>query len=195
MTQSNQAVFCDRDGVIVRDVGYLSDPSKIEVLEGVPEAINLLTAQRFLIVVITNQSGVARGFFPERAVHDVHRNINLLLSEHGASIDSFYHCPHHIDGAIAAYRVACACRKPMPGLLLRAAQELGINLARSFMVGDKVSDIAAGKSAGARSVIINSRTDTLDDQCEPDWVARDFLDAAQWILAQEREEIVEEEDL
>jgi D-glycero-D-manno-heptose 1,7-bisphosphate phosphatase len=186
MIGSKQAVFCDRDGVIVRDVEYLSDPAKIEILEGVPRAVSLLKEHSFLVVVVTNQSGVARGFFPEHAVHQINKTINMLLSVQGASIDSFYYCPHHAQGVIAQYRLECECRKPKPGMLLRAAGELGIDLRRSLMVGDKISDIAAGKSAGTRSVLIDAgvHATLLNDEVGADWIGSNLLEAAQWIVSQ-----------
>ena len=176
-------MFCDRDGVIIRDLGYLSNPQEIEILEGVPKAIRLLKEHSFRVIVVTNQSGVARGLFPESAVGEVNQSINLRMSREGATIDSFYYCPHHLDATIARYRVACDCRKPKPGMLLRAADDLGIDLTRSFMVGDKPSDVVAGRSAGASPIMISSSAVPVSCSEErPDWVTDTLLAAARWIL-------------
>lgn len=173
--------------MIIRDLEYLSDPAAIEIIEGVPRAICLLQQHSFRVVVITNQSGVARGFFPESAVQEVNQSINLRLAEQGASIDGFYYCPHHIDGSVEQYRVACDCRKPKPGMLLRAARELRIDLSKSFMVGDKPSDVAAGHAAGMRAVMINSTMNVMSaDECRPEFAAPNLFKAAKWIVTQDQ---------
>jgi len=109
-----------------------------------------------LVVVVTNQAGVARGYFPESRVADVHTRLSALLAERGARIDAYYHCPHHPTAGIGRYRVDCNCRKPKPGLLIAAAHELDINLSRSWMIGDKSCDAGAGRAAGCRTVLVRT---------------------------------------
>lgn len=142
-----QAFFLDRDGVINVEVDYLSDPDKAELIPGVPEALREIRAHGFLAVVVTNQSGVARGMYSEKEVHAVHRRIDELLAATGAQVDRWYFCPHH-----PKHTGICDCRKPAPGMLLRAARELDIDLSNSVMVGDRLSDLEAGRAAGCRTV-------------------------------------------
>ena len=137
--------FLDRDGVINVEVNYLQNPDDVIIEPGVPEALKLLKAAGFLRIVVTNQAGVAKGYFPESAVQDVHRRIAELLAGAGTEVDAFYHCPHHPD-----FTGACDCRKPAPGMLLRAAADHQIDLAASCMVGDRPSDLEAGINAGCR---------------------------------------------
>ncbi|HMG72611.1 MAG TPA: HAD family hydrolase [Pyrinomonadaceae bacterium] len=187
--QRNRAVFCDRDGVLIRDCGYLHDPDRIEILDGVPAAIRLLNESGFLSLVVTNQSGVARGYFSENIVQRTHAAISKRLAEAGAHIDAFYYCPHYPDAVVPAYKQDCDCRKPKPGMILRAAETWGIDLSKSFMVGDKGSDVEAGKAVGARTLLIlpegGQRTSPDQESAftqQPDWVATDLLEAVQWIL-------------
>ncbi len=142
-----RAFFLDRDGVIIEEADYLSDPARVKLLPGAAEAIRKLHAAGFIAVVVTNQSGVARGYFQLSDVEAVHRRMNELLSEHGADAvpDSIYICPHH-----AKFGSPCTCRKPAPGLLLTAAREHAIDLGGSFMIGDRSGDLQAGVNAGCR---------------------------------------------
>ena len=169
-----RAVFLDRDGTIARDVGYCSRVEDFVILPGVPEAIRLLGEHGFKVVVITNQSGIGRGYFSEEALHLIHRHMLEELAKHGARVDAIYHCPHHPDDG-------CDCRKPRPGMLLRAAEELGIDLGGSYMVGDAESDVGAGKAAGCRTARIATPTNPQD--ADPaDHTAADLLSIARWII-------------
>lgn len=150
----NRAVFIDRDGTINVEKEYLHCPEQFEFIPGAPEAIRILGDAGFLVVVVTNQSGVARGYYGEADVKNLHRYMDARLAEIGAKVDAYYYCPHHPDSGTETYRVACNCRKPLPGMLLQAASELGIDLSRSWMIGDKISDIEAGISAGCTSVLV-----------------------------------------
>ncbi|MCS6866543.1 MAG: HAD family hydrolase [Gemmataceae bacterium] len=150
------AVFLDRDGTLIPDVHYLSDPQQVQLLPGVAEAICHLKALGMWVVVVTNQSGVARGYFPESQVYAVHQRLSELLSQSGARIDAYYFCPHHEDEGIGSYRIRCACRKPAPGLLYKAASQLPIDLTRSWMIGDKISDAQAGAAAGCRTILVRT---------------------------------------
>lgn len=142
----NKAFFLDRDGVVNEELEYLYQPEKVVILPGVAASLRLLREHGFLAVVVTNQSGVARGMYGESDVHAVHERIRRLLAEEGAAVDGFYHCPHH-----PKFGVPCDCRKPQPGMLLAACRDLDIDPARSAMAGDRLSDIAAGRAAGCRA--------------------------------------------
>ncbi len=128
MRTPRPAVFLDRDGVLIEDVHYLKNPEQVRLTPGAGPAVARLNAEGLPVVVVTNQSGVARGYFSETAVAEAHRRLDELLAEHGARVDRYYHCPHHPGGTVAAYRVACECRKPRPGMLLRAAPNWALTL-------------------------------------------------------------------
>lgn len=151
-----RAVFLDRDGTLNEEKDYLHRVAELVLLPGVPEALSRLRRAGFLLIVVTNQSGVARGFFDERAVARLHRHLQRELQRRGAGIDGFYYCPHHPTEGVAPYRLACDCRKGAPGMLLQAAVEHGIDLAGSFMVGDKRADIEAGLAAGCRPILVRT---------------------------------------
>lgn len=179
-----RAVFLDRDGVLVRDVHHLVMPEQLELLPGVPEALRRLRGAGWRLIVVTNQSVVARGWISEEELQGIHRVLQDQLDSHGAALDALYYCPHHPSGAVPAYRLACQCRKPAPGLLLRAAREWAIDLRASVVVGDALSDVEAGRRAGTRTVLIRSSeiAEERDEGPAPDYVARDLPDASRWIL-------------
>lgn len=173
-----RAVFLDRDGTVVEDVGYLTDPSQLKLLPGTIDGIRLLQDQ-FLIVMVTNQSAVARGLLDEEGLLSIHQELATTLYSHGAFLDAIYACPHHPD------RVQCHCRKPQPGMLIRARDDFDIQLGSSFMIGDKGSDILAGQQAGvAATVLIAShKADSgLPLNATPTYVASNLFEAAQLIL-------------
>ncbi len=150
------AVFLDRDGTLIEEVHYLSHPEQVRLIPAAADAVRRLNDAGVLVVVVTNQSGVARGYFPENCVREVHDRVSLLLAERGAKIDAFYHCPHHPTEGVGEYRVACACRKPKPGMLLAAARDLDIALTASWMIGDKPCDAEAGHAAGCRTLLVRT---------------------------------------
>lgn len=150
------AIFLDRDGVIIDDVNYLATPDQVRFIPGSIEAIASLNRAGWPVIVVTNQAGVARGYFPQQAVVRVHRHIADQLAEMSARIDAFYYCPHHPEGEVEAYRLACRCRKPRPGMLRRAANEHGLDLDRSWLIGDRVSDLEAGAAVGARTILVRT---------------------------------------
>lgn len=156
----HKAVFLDKDGTLIRDVPYNVDPAKIRLYPDVPEALQLLQQHGYRLVVISNQSGVARGYFEEPALTGVRDELSAQVGKYGVTLDGFYYCPHHPQGTVAAYTMDCLCRKPKPGLLLRAAQELTIDLTCSWMIGDTPSDVEAGETAGCRSILISSGNKT-----------------------------------
>lgn len=151
-----RAVFLDRDGTIIQEVGYLNQPHQVELLPGAAEAIVRWNRGNVPVVVVTNQAGVARGFFPESRVNDVHRRLDELLGVRGAHIDAYYYCPHHPTAGKWPYRCVCSCRKPAAGMLFNAARELNLDLRASIMVGDKYSDLVAGVTAGCRAVLVRT---------------------------------------
>ncbi len=186
-----RAVFLDRDGTISEEVGYLSNVDRFRILPGVTRAIARLNRAGVKVVVITNQSGVARGYFSEDLLEEVHQRLRVELARDGAHLDGIYYCPHHPDGTIERYRRDCDCRKPGIGLLERAALEHNLDLPSSFVVGDKYLDVETGFRAGARSILVltgygndlyssQSRTWTR----QPDYVASDLSEAVDWILEQ-----------
>ena len=156
MTALKPAVFLDRDGVVIEDSHYLDDPSRVKLLPGAAETIAALNRAGWTIVVVTNQSGVARGLFSLDSVGAVHDHIATLLLQSFAKIDAFYFCPHHSEADVLEFRAECECRKPKPGLLRCAARELGLELAASWMIGDRVSDLEAGAAAGCRTALVRS---------------------------------------
>lgn len=142
------AVFFDRDGVLNSDKGYLYRAEDFEWMPGAAEAVRYLNGRGYLVFVVTNQSGVARGYYSEEDVVRLHGWMNAELAKFGAHIDAFYYCPHLPDGSVEAYRCACECRKPLPGLILQAFGEWNVDKDRSFLVGDRLSDVQAAEAAG-----------------------------------------------
>jgi D-glycero-D-manno-heptose 1,7-bisphosphate phosphatase len=154
-------------------------------LEGVPKGLRLLKRAGYYLVLVTNQSGIARGFFTEGQLAAMHRRLGAVLEEQGVGIDGWYYCPHHPDGVVPEYSVTCDCRKPRPGLVLRACSDLGLDPSASWMVGDILDDVETGKRAGTRAVLLDVGTEGEPDRPErtPDHVALGFLDAVRYILA------------
>jgi D-glycero-D-manno-heptose 1,7-bisphosphate phosphatase len=142
------AVFLDRDGTLIKDVGYLAEPSEIRLYRGVAQALRKLRAAGYLLFVVTNQSGVARGYFPESSVKKVHRSLQTRLKAQGARIDGFYYCPHYPGAPLKAYAKSCSCRKPNPGMVRQASRSFAVDLKKSYMVGDKLDDLGLAARAG-----------------------------------------------
>lgn len=178
MPARSKAVFLDRDGTIIKNAHYLSDLSQIEILPGVPQALTRLKSSGFLLVLITNQSGVARGFITEDFVVESNQKMNQMLIQAGApSLDAFYYCPHHPDHGSEKYKKDCDCRKPKSGMLTQAAEDLNIDLANSFMVGDSPGDTLSGKNVGSFSILLS---DT--ENADADAIASDLAEAVEIIL-------------
>ena len=148
----NKAIFFDRDGTLNVDVHYLHDPAYFVWVEGAIDAIRWANVHGYLVIVVTNQSGIARCYYDEDAVRHLHDWMNAELAAHGAHIDAFYYCPHHTEGSVPAYVKQCDCRKPAPGMILRAIVEHDIDPAASFLFGDAASDVTAAEAAGVRGV-------------------------------------------
>jgi len=182
----------DRDGTVCDEVGYVNHESRIRLLPRSAAAIRLARESGFKVVVVTNQAGVARGYFTEDLVHRVHDRVREMLAAGGAGVDAIYYCPHHPDAGDGEYRKDCDCRKPRPGMLLRARDELGIDLARSYVIGDSMRDIEAGHRVGATTVLVltgygRGELEYRSDRWKrhPDHIVEDLMDAVEWILARD----------
>jgi histidinol-phosphate phosphatase family protein len=176
-----KAVFLDRDGTIARDVHYCRRPEDFEILPTVPQAIRLLNENGFKVIVVTNQSGIARGHFTEETLTQIHDKMKHELAKYDAKVDAVYYCPHHPDDS-------CECRKPGIALFRKAAHEHGIDLQSSYVVGDMQMDIDAGKALGCKTVLVTTgpQPPTTNPQSPidlPDHVALDLLDASKWIMS------------
>lgn len=150
----NKACFLDRDGVLIEDKHYLSDPKDVVLTLGAGAAVKRLKKAGYLCIVVTNQSGVARGYFTEDDIAGVHKRLDELLGAEGAVLDGYYNCPHHPNGSIDEFSIACDCRKPEPGMLKKAVKDFHINPEESCIVGDKMSDILAGKAIGCKPYLV-----------------------------------------
>ncbi len=186
------AVFLDRDGTLNEEVGYLDRLERLRLFPDAGRAIRLINLSGMMAVVATNQSGIARGYFTEAVVEMLHAHIQRLLNAERARIDRFYYCPHHPTEGLGRYRKACACRKPGAGMLLRAAEEMDLDLSRSYLIGDMATDIEAAANAGVRSILIRNGSPAEGVPGvpatggtgigRPDGVAGSLLEAVRWIL-------------
>jgi len=185
---ASAAIFIDRDGTINEDVGYVASPDDMIIYSWVAEAVRLINDARLKAIVVTNQAGVARGMYSEADLRMINERMTNQLKREGARIDAVYYCPHHPQYGDERYRAECECRKPQPGMLHAAAREHNIDLARSFVIGDKASDINLATSVGARGVLVltgyGSETLAQRDRrpCEPEFVAENLLHAVRRIL-------------
>ncbi len=180
------AVFLDKDGTVLADVPYNVDPARMAYAPTAFAALNRLGAAGVVLVVISNQSGVARGLFPATALEAVQVKLAAMFLAAGARLDGFYWCPHHPSGCVAGYAIECDCRKPRPGLLLRAAGELGLDLSRSWFVGDILDDVEAANLAGCRSLLLDighEKEWRAGPDRIPDARAQDLDAAARLVLA------------
>ncbi len=175
-----KAVFLDRDDTIIKDKVYLSDPGEIEILPQAADSIRLLNEQDIPVIVITNQSGIARGLLTEKRLRIIHERLSSLLREQGARIDAIYYCPHHPEGTVERYAVSCSCRKPKPGMLLKAAKDFRLDLPSCFMIGDKPDDIEVIHNVGGKGILV--QTGKHHDHRRADFIAGDILQAAEWVL-------------
>jgi D-glycero-D-manno-heptose 1,7-bisphosphate phosphatase len=185
-------VFIDRDGTLTEEVGYVNHPSRLRLLPRAADAVRRLNAAGVAAVLVTNQAGIARGYFSPEVLEAVNDRLTVELARAGAHLDGIYVCPHHPTEGEPPYRARCECRKPQPGLLLRAAAELGLDLARSTMVGDKASDLVPGRAVGAATVLVLTGYGLGEweyrrqrFEVEPDHVAGDLLDAVDWALTRQ----------
>lgn len=183
MREPQPAIFLDRDGTINEDIGYVSSPAELTLYPWAARAIRLINEAGWKAIVITNQSGVARGLYTEEILGDIHNKMIEEMKREGARVDAVYYCPHHPEIGDHRYRLACDCRKPQAGLLYRAASDHNIDLAGSFVIGDKSSDIQMAERAGARSALVLTGYGIYArDECNPGVIAENLLAAVRLIL-------------
>lgn len=188
-TDLKPAIFIDRDGTMTVEGGYINHPSRLRLISGSAEAIRLCNDNGILAILATNQAGVARGYFTEDLIHVVHGKLEKMLAAKGAKMDAIYYCPHHPREGKPPYRAECDCRKPGPGMIERGCRELPVDRARSYMVGDKISDSEFGHRLGLRTVMVMTgygrgeyeyqRQDWKDT---PDHIAKNLKEAVEWII-------------
>jgi D-glycero-D-manno-heptose 1,7-bisphosphate phosphatase len=184
---ARRALFLDRDGTLVHPRHYPTRPEELQIFEGVPQLLQRFQQHGWLIVLITNQSAVARGYLSESELAYMHACLSAQLAQQGVRLDAVYFCPHHPDGVVHPYNVECDCRKPRPGMLLRAAAELDIDLARSWFVGDILDDVQAGRRAGSKTALVDLGTEGLPETAlrSPHVVGRNTVHALAIIASQE----------
>ena len=181
------AVFLDRDGTLSEERGFIDRLELIEIFPWTSDAIRLLNRAGFAVVVVTNQSAIGRGIIDLPFLQTVHDAFDRHLVRSGAKIDRYYYCPHHPDAPLPEYRMACRCRKPGPGMIEQATTELGLDPSQSFMVGDRLIDVACGHAAGVRSLLVRSghsahRGEAPPGLSEPDAILNNLMEAVGWIL-------------
>jgi histidinol-phosphate phosphatase family protein len=190
---SERAVFLDRDGTMIEDVGYLDSFDRIAFYPWTVDAIRMLNRAGLAVVVVTNQAGIARGFFDESFVQETHRRVAARLAAGGAHVDAYYYCPHHPAGRVAAYAQACDCRKPGPGMINRAARDLGVDPARSFVIGDTWLDVGLARAVGARGILVRTGAGAAWEARPPadlaaDAVVDNLASAVAWIMTNPKSE-------
>ena len=185
-----KAVFFDRDGTLNEEVGYIDSLSRFRLLPSASHAVLEVNRAGLLAVVITNQSGVGRGLFPETMVESIHEQLRQELRHLGAHLDAIYYCPHHPDAEVLEYRMECTCRKPGTGMMEQAAERFGIRLEESFVIGDRLLDVQMAHRAGAGGILVRTgfgkeewKLQGVDGTVNPDHIAENAYDAVQWILA------------
>lgn len=186
----NKAIFIDKDGTLIKNVPYNVDPSLVELEDSAARAMQLLKQDGFLLIVISNQSGVAHGYFKPTALDAVKSRIQDLLNSENAAIDAFYFCPHHEAGSVSEYALNCACRKPEPGMILQAAVDFNVDLSSSWMIGDILHDVEAGNKAGCKTILIDNGNETAwitNEMRWPAYIVRNLREAAAVILQPERD--------
>lgn len=181
------AVFLDRDGTLLEEVGYLDRLERLAFFPWSVDAVRLLNRAGYLVAVVTNQAGVARGFFEESFIGEAHRHIDSTLSAGGARIDGYYYCPHHPEASVAAYRQVCNCRKPSPGMLRQAEQDFGIDLHRSFVVGDRWLDVELAQAVGATGILVRTGYGQTEERrpkndVRATVIVDNLIEAVGWIL-------------
>lgn len=183
--EKEKVIFLDRDGTINTEVNYLYKPEELVIIDGVAEAVKKWRADGFKIVVITNQAGVARGYYTEEDVNNLHEYLNNELKKQGACIDKFIYCPHHPENGIGEYKKDCECRKPKPGMFHMAEEYFNIDKAHSYMIGDKLADTQAGHNYGIVSILVGSGYGAMMKEkgstSDYDFYAEALCDAVEWI--------------
>jgi D-glycero-D-manno-heptose 1,7-bisphosphate phosphatase len=187
----NRAVFLDRDGTLIEEVGYLDRVDRLRLFPETVDALRALQRAGLRLIIATNQSGIAQGLFTETFVRDLHDDLTQRLAQGGVRLDGIYYCPHHPEAKLAAYRTQCDCRKPGAGLLRQAARDLDLDLARSYMIGDRWRDLRAGMACGGAGVLVRTGYGETEARHPPkgvhaDVVVDNLAAAASWILLRER---------
>lgn len=188
MDKTRSAVFLDRDGTLIEEANYLKNLEDLKIIKGTPEAVKKLNKNGILAIMVTNQSGVARGYFDEDNVKFLNKSLNSLLKKDGAYLDGFYYCPHHIKGIIDEYAKECDCRKPKAGLIQQALQDFReIDLKKSYVIGDKLCDIELAKNAGCRGILVKTGygsqlAEEVQNSIKPDFIAETIEEAVNWLL-------------
>ena len=184
------AVFIDRDGTINEQMGYINHMSRFHVLPGVPEAVKLLNDNDYLVIIVTNQSGVARGYFPIELVDEIHSQMKESLKKEGAEVNAIFFCPHFPRSRVKEYAIECDCRKPNTGMIRQALDEFDIDLTQSYMIGDHFTDLEFASNANIKSIMVKTGYGLGEVgyvlpklPYKPVYVADDLLDAVKWILA------------
>lgn len=192
-----RAIFIDKDGTLVEDIPCNVNPSLLELTWQAGHGLQLLREMGYALIVMSNQPGVARGLFTEAALELLQHRLAEMLAQYGVVLDGFYYCPHSPDGVINRYTIACTCRKPMPGMLFRAAREHGIDLRQSWMIGDILHDVEAGRRAGCRTILIDNGNETewkMSTLRTPHLKAPNLYTAATMIAEMEKGRVCSEHD-
>jgi D-glycero-D-manno-heptose 1,7-bisphosphate phosphatase len=179
-----KAVFIDKDGTLVKNVPFNVDPLLVSFEKNVIEGLKLFDKHGYKKIIVSNQPGVALGYYSQHELDNVNATINRLLANYKLNIDAFYYCLHDPNGSVKQYSIKCNCRKPLPGLLQKAAKELGINMRESWMLGDILNDVEAGKAACCSTILINNGGESewlINNRRTPDHIVKDFLQAAKII--------------
>ena len=177
----NKAIFIDKDGTLIPDIPYNINPDLITLTDTAIPALRLLQEHHFLLILISNQSGVARGFFTETDLDGVSKKLDDLLRKEGITMNGFYYCPHFEKGTVEEYNVACDCRKPAPGLILKAAKDFSVDLSQSWMIGDILNDVEAGRRAGCQTILLNNGSETeweMNEIRKPHYEVKNLGEAA-----------------
>lgn len=182
------AAFLDRDGTLNEEVNFVRTPEQLEMLPGAGPSVRALNERGIVVCVISNQSGVGRGYYTEEDLVPIHEKLERELDRSGARIDRIYYCPHHPTAGIPPYNVVCTCRKPAIGMLLQASRDFGLDLSRSFVVGDRIVDVQAARNAGATSILVltgygpHALEECREQGVVPDYVVADIAEATKIIL-------------
>ena len=179
----NRAVFLDRDGTVIEDKHYLDNPDDISIIPGAIRAVKIFNNLNLRVFIVSNQSGVARGYFNISSVEKINDRLIKLFAESGAFIDKIYFCPHHIEGTVLDYAIDCNCRKPLPGMLFKARDEYSVDLMKSYVIGDKDCDMNLARNVGAISLLVKTGYGNEVD-IKPDFTGKDILECALWIKEQ-----------
>ena len=180
--KKNKCIFLDRDGVLNKDIGYLKSPDQLIILQGVIKALKKLKEAGFLLIIVTNQSGIAKGFFYEDDLKKVHNALLAIFEKNNIYIDDVFYCPHHKDGTVEPYNISCDCRKPDTKMIKDGAIKYNIDLSKSYLVGDKDTDIQLAINAGLKSFCVENDIYEYDETIVPDYKVKNLSEAAEIII-------------